>query len=403
MIGETNDARAGRIFLNPEEAKVALEALLIDMSDFRKQLGGSALSAIAQETLMPLVEELNETAADITDAVFELESKEQFGGEESYWNVFRYFCVEGKRGQVNSVADIWDHLALTFDMSAETYDTLADTLLDWKVDIETDAKKKFKVTGRFEAAGYGYVFYEDLLASRASRQTTKRVASSPKLKAEPEVIEISQTEAEKVEDSTEQKIISLIEGFGGSAKQATVVKSAFMQGIDLDYVQMLRIINEMTAAGVIYKFKPLPKSPTHLALSEEYIETSPNPVDGKSSEERESTPVDTELAYEILKLLTARGRKPKQMMATSQMISKISLQDGEDERVITSRDLNTIARLLESKGLVKTDTGTPLQGGGKEKSRAKSREVFRVGIPDSASLDAVRAILQTRGLEDLLK
>jgi hypothetical protein len=91
------------------------------------------------------------------------------------------------------------------------------------------------------------------------------------------------------------------------------------------------------------------------------------------------------------------------MMATSQMISKISLQDGDDERVITSRDLNTIARLLESKGLVKTDTGTPLQGGGKEKSRAKSREVFRVGIPDSASLDAVRAILQTRGLEDLLK
>ena len=389
------------MFRDADEATKSLEGLVGQLERFRRQLGGSALSSTAIDQLLPLAEALNEGAADIIDVVVGLEEKEHFGDEESYWNVLRYFCVDGNIGTVRTLEDLWDHLALTFDMTGETLDTLADTLEDWRGDIETDAKVKYKAPGKFAAMGNGYVFYEDP-ASAARRETRQRVATRPKAAPVTSVPAIKPPEPAAVEltaeeQNTDERIHALLQDFGKPVKQALIVKAIMDSDRTLTHGDILGRIDAMVADGKIYKFKLMKGGPAHLSLnSQDAVVDAEAPVLVAAPEKAEEE-IDFALAYEVLGILAGRGRKPGQMMATSQMINSITPRDNGGIPSIS--ELNRVARQLAAKGLVRTDMGTPLGGKGKAKSRAKSRSVFRVGIPDAERQELVRELLASGRLE----
>ncbi len=388
-----DDFREGVIhqpFRDVDEAKIEGEAILAILARYERRLGTSALSASAIGVLTPVAEQMQGVSERIVERVEDLEEKEIFGDEESYWNTFRFFCVEGNRGTVRTIGELWDHLALSFDMTNETLETLAETLAEWKSDIEADAKAKYGSSGVFTELGGGFVFYEEPLSVEKSRVTVRKVPIK-QLAPRP-------AESEVVEDVPELEpmdeiILTTLATIGGVGKQAAVIKMIMNAHTEFEREDVLRQIDKLSAAGKIHKFKPSKDRPAFLALDVDRVLIAPDTEISESPEKVEE--VDVELAEEVLRILTERNRKPGQMMATSQMINKIEFPD----RIISIRQLNAIARLLEEKNLAYTDTGSPLTGK-QSRSRSRSRSVFRVGIPTSETMQLVRGILADRTLTD---
>lgn len=181
MISDRGDGIVYPSFSTAEIAAREGEAVLRALQVYDRMLGASALSGSSKVTLMPIADELRAATERVQTRIENIEEKELFGGDESYWNVFRYFCIEDNRGLLRSVEQVWDHLALTFDMSQETLGSISEALASWKNDIEEDAKQKYKATGVFDEIGVGFVFYEhpESIERRLARQkrTEKRAVS----------------------------------------------------------------------------------------------------------------------------------------------------------------------------------------------------------------------------------
>lgn len=402
-------------FADGKEAAKALEAVSRNIRETRKRLAVSALVGSDRDLLMPAAVRIATEAGHVADEVDAIEDKPEFGDEASYWTVFRLFCVENNRGLIRNLVQIWDHLALSFDMGKETFESLEEALLEWSDDITADAESKFGVMGRFEAQGAGYVFYElNLPARRVARPSGSRQApgditptaidAGPASTGAHADVEtpgpdtVADEEARQCEDvGLSGRIIAIVEEADASIRQADIVKLILTDNPELEKERIYGQIEEMVGRGQLIKFRPKKNGAAHLALSQEQVWAVPDLDAGDGEFDTEKLVVDINIVSRVLAILTERNRKIGQMTATSQMINRLL----GDIPGLTIRQLNAHVRSLAKRGLVTTDMGTPL-GGTKEKSRAKSHKVLRVGVGDMKTMALLRDKLASGKLEDLL-
>ncbi len=381
MLGDYSGGVIKSSFIDEDEASKALNQLVEVAQVFRERLGRSALASTSQELLAPLAETLAYEAKKIKDNIDEFEEKETFGGEESYWNLFRYFCVEGNRGNIRSLSEIREHLALSYDMSGETLDSLAETVDEWQADIEADALSRFKVQGKFVALESGFVFYEEIAKTTTSKnlptpraiphvKTTQVVASEAN---DPSSENPENTEG-KVSVSLNEAVATLISDHGGSVKQSLIVKAIISSRPGLDRNEVLDAINAMVEDGKVFKFRRSGQGPAYLSAEKDLETESTIQHTHEIESPHERKGVDINLARNVLEILTERGRKPGQMIATSQMINTIATGEFSE---IEIRQLNLVVRELEGVGWHELTWGLHLAEKAKQNRGLKRESLSR--------------------------
>lgn len=393
-------------FLDNADAILAARELGLEIRQFRTQLGASALSASAMAELLPVLADSIDELTRAQGMVEDLEEKEVFGDEDSYWNVFRLFCSENNRGNALSLGAVWGHLAMTYDMSAETPETLADTLAEWTADIEADALTKFKLMGQFKEieGNYGFVVIEDRSPKPRVRKQQTQVATPVAAAIAPEVVE------QALETSSSGDIVMALSEMlqasnGGSVRQADFIREIQVMLPDMSREEAIEAINDLHASGSLIKYKPTRGGAARICLDAvaAAAETERNMVEGAdqetSNDRLRNEAVDYELATSVIHYLIDNLTHVQQKVPTSTIHTALAPSDA----TLTDRDVNTMIRALEGMGVVETDRGALLGGGGKKLSKGKTRQVLRVGLASQEVKVLVKRLIDEDKLDEYLQ
>lgn len=374
---------------------------------FRTRLGASALSASVMEALLPVLEQSIGEMQRAYAMVEDLEEKEAFGDEESYWTTFRLFCSEANRGRAHSLDVVWSYLAMNYDMSKETDETLAETLDDWKTDIEADALAKFKLVGEFKEIDgkYAFVVIEDRSPKpRAQRQPKSIVAPASTPSAELGISTEDHTEP------TEHNLVVVLGNILNASGSESVRQADFVREIqalmpDVSREEIIAMINELHAAGSLVKYKPVNGGAARICLNAETVAAQvPNSqtsdVDASESSERlRDEMLDYVLASKIISHLIDTLTHVQQKVPTSTVRTALA----DTDMSLTDRDINATIRSLENMGVVETDRGALLGGGGKKLSKGRTLQVLRVGIASQEVKMLVKRLIDEDKLDEYLQ
>lgn len=378
-------------FFDTDEAAQATERAIAVVEELHRRFGESALSASAQEVLTHLTSQLATTALKIHDDLSELEEKEPFGGEDSYWNTFRLFCAGDNRGIVRSGEDIWSHLSLSFDMGGETVDTLFETLDEWKNDIAEDAKKKFGVVGEFQEVERGFVFVESLQSPKPQSGNKSPVRAKAAKRSQKDSEADIETEIDIVE-----VVRSLIPADGHSVKQSEVAKAIILRRPGLDHAEVIGEINRLIEGSPVYKYKPRKNQPSYLTLNAEVVRAIADPDSSCITEEAPSTEslteADIRISADIVGYIINSTKHVQEKLSTIKIANGIrGLHDSA--KPLETREINRYVRILAEHKILQFDIGAPLRGRRKGLSRAKSRQVMRAGIATQQVRDELKVAM----------
>jgi len=399
MTDVTGEAPKGAFFDIAEAAKETEQVVAV-VEELRRRFGESALSASAQETLLPLTNKLATAALKIHENLSELEEKEPFGSEDSYWNVFRFFCADVNRGVVRSIEDVWSHVALSFDMGSETPDTLLETLEDWKQDFADDAKAKFKVVGELRQVERGFVFVELLPAPRPPKQQRRTQPSTRKITIE----DTEETAAPTIDIVA--IVRNLIPPGVHSVKQADVAKVIVSERPDLEYDEVIEEINRLIKDAGVFKYKPKRNQSSYLTLDEEVTRSIDSYDDVRKVEEK--TPVeliaekDIPLSAAIITYVIGTTKHVHEKVSTIKIANNVRKQI-PSLGLVETQNVNRLVRALTTYGVMQFDKGAPLRGKGKAKSRSKSRQVMRAGIADQQVREQLKLVAEAGGITEYIE
>lgn len=372
---------------------------------FSQRLAERALSAVDHATVADATERLHEATQALKDTVEQTDILQKYGDEESYYTVFRLFCAGDHPGTVYSLEEIYDHLALTYDMSGVRLGKLARDLSEWTKKINDDAKKA-GIQGRFIPFGDGFVFAVLGNTMPTSAETEpKPVEEIEENEAKVEIAEEKEqpaktepdTETERELAPAEQAILDWFdEQPETGVKQPIAIKELskkFHVAIDATKV----IIDELIIRGLLYSYKP---NPSHAAL---LLRTPPeHSAETKDGVEKVGDPeLSAQFATEIIKLILGNIQHQQQKIPTSELYRRLC-----DASIIgtdtTSTDFNSMIRYLVRVGVLETDMGSQLTGRRKGSSKGKKVQVLRAGIASQEVKDVLTSAVRQNILEKVI-
>lgn len=387
---ENRDRVPTGAFFDKNEAARAANELLRATETFRRRLASSAFSAGDQESLLPVLASISDGFDKAVDDVRTLEEKELFGEEESYWTVFRFFCSEANRGTNFTIERIWEHLALSYDMSRESVESVAETIGEWAGDICEDAKLKLGIVGTFQQSKDGsfvFVYSQPVVETPPVRQ---RVSARKK------TIEKQKTMS-KEETIIRQGLSALLSESAPYIRQADLIKFILENNGDTDKEVLYDEINRLKDEGILYKFKITHRGGALLCTDESVVELytvekpemqTTSPVDNNEGDKAD---LDIILADSILSNLVNSLSHVQQMKPTINLTQTFG------------QDVNATVRRLRAIGIVRIDRGSQLGGRRKELSKSKSKKVMRVGIINQTMKDQLKEHVQSGTLKEWLK
>lgn len=377
-----------------------IEATTERIVNFHGNLAGRALSAVDHATVMEATQRLNEAAQALESTVERTVILEEFGGEESYYTVWRLFCAGDHPGTAYTIEEIYDHLAKNYDMSGVSLEALVQDMVDWTKDINDDAKKA-EIPGRFISLDddvFVFAVSGNTIPSSAVIEP-EPVEERKDAEAEVEIAEEKDQPAEAESDietkrelnPAEQTILvwfdEQLRVKKSLKKPYTVKELSSLFNIDKD--ETLNIIDSLVERGMLFKLKTNPSHAPVLVreLPEETAEVSDAEYAKKEVAKLRLTP---ELATEIVRVILDRVQTQQQKVATGNIYTEL-LESGAVNKDVIITELNRLMRQMESMGVLVIGTG-----------KSRRREVMQVGISSQEVKDILTSALRQGRLEKVI-
>lgn len=394
--------------LPPDKIVRGVEQLQEDANDLLLRLGTTAFSATQIVELNERLNKLKDTVDATYVAAAELEYKPPFGDEESYRTTFRLFCVGEGKGTVLSIEQIWQHLAKTYDMSAETLDTLLETLDEWASDMELDAKEQMKIAGEFLATEGGYVFAplraSGLVRVDEAEAQTPIEEASPK----PALVNRPDTEPRSVENMFADKFLQYIRTrlvAEGDIRQADIKKAAIRINDSLEATELQQYIDSYITEGVIYKYREGNVALLSLTPKESLPKASREELDNTDGDLIRA--LDTNLAAEVLMLLCAPKTHYQQKLDAGTIWRSMNPDESRAPTPEEEKNIRTACRLVEKRYKLLTTGQEKIGTGGRVRTnsatssirrRSSSNTIFKIGLASQDAKKRVQAKLAEGGI-----
>lgn len=326
--------------------------------------------ALSQAALRTTVDQV---ATDIT------EERPSFDGDEPYWTVFRLLVTKSGINQWWSLSDIWQHLNRNYDMSAESLFSVQEAIEQWAEFFSDDAASR-NIFGEFKVDGSSYTFVETkpAIVAQTPVEVIPVIRRHPAPK--PEVIR---------ERPIERSIIATLRSVPERIlKQSEVKKRLAKEYPQLSPDAIQQEIDAMTARGALLKANPDGRAYLFLD-TDARIPTKEESVDEEGLEVDANEELDTGVAVDILKALTARGTayysRTLSMNELWRVIQGLDTKShiGTDEEIAL---MKKTCRQLESAALIK--------GIGKKG--------YRVGLADKSKKWEILELLKQTDIEGVL-
>lgn len=371
----------------PDSVIIDAERLAEQAGKLLPRLGGAAFTANQIEKLEGVLSELKDTAVALYRVAMELESQETFGEEESYWTTFRFFCTPDRAGTVFSVDELWEHLAKSYDMSAETRATLDETIREWTEDIEADAVVKFNLKGVFEKNKGGFVFipYGPWPATKVVPAAEQKPLTDP----EEEIVAEKVVPRQTPEDIFANRFLEYIKkrlSSEGDLRQPDIKKSATQLNNILNPVTLQELIDTFVSNGSIYKYTR--GGAALLSLTPKESLSKADQVEEQEAEDNLIRALNTDLAAEILQLLCGPKTQWQQRLTLGEIWKRIH---PEEERAATPEEEKEIR---DAGRIVSDRYGLLLTGEGKAGKNPK----FTIGLVSQTAKNTVRAKIASDGI-----
>lgn len=390
--------------MKPQEQPMQLLDLLGKETDRIEELARSMAGVVLinpahKEEIVTAANQLADASQGVQSAANALEivKPEAFGDEESYWTAYRMFTIGDNVGKIWSLEEIWQHLAKNYDMSGETLESVADTLFEWKEDIEADAAEK-GLRGVFMQHAPGFVF--------APRLVSQPIAEVPEKASEiPEPVKTSEfIDKQNVAPTMRERLARGIQAMMHASpdqviRQADAKRWILKDNPRLDSEVLQAELDALVAAGMIYKFRR--NKVAYLSLMERPDENIVRGATDKEDRPKEEL-IDVGTAQRVLEALCAPRRHVQQKM----MINDLwRLVNGVTDRGIRPPDeeidvLKRLCKQLSARGLVVAASEKIGTGGVKTKSATSSRRrrsgkmhAFKVGLPNQEIKEKLQRIL----------
>ncbi len=319
---------------------------------------------------------------------------EPFGGEESYWTMYRMFAADPFRGTPRSMAEVWDILALNYDLSAEDMASIEATLLEWREDIQQDIGKR-GIAASLLPYGNGYVLAERVGPVESWPQPEKPVqrpvAPAPvKIAALAVEVEDTRFPIEILKD----RIESILSTTYKARMQQPALKKALIEAWPEDNADFLQgRINELVQKGELFKGKVGHSTITWISL-QPFENEKDTPVENieKDSEKE----IDVSLQLGILEVLCAPGTQVSQRHTLNSIWRTMHGIETKSQAVPRPEieKLKQAVKVLRVAGLV--------EGGGVKNRRSSTHVLFKVCLTSQEVKEELQDILANPRAEALL-
>jgi len=371
------------------------------IAELRSLLGAVTLAAEDRQRLLELSDEVGALAGEIREVAERDVTPEEFGSAESYWIVFRMFCVAPNVGRTLTLEEVWSRVSHYCDMSEEDLTSLRVTLFDWADDMALDAHDKYGLRGKLIELPGGLCFapYETISKDEpiAPKETPRAVsAKKSELKEKPPT-------AEEVPAACKELVIALL--LEQSPQKQSVVRAQLSDVHGVSQKQSLDLITSMVEDGKIVKAKPVGSQSALLALDTEGLKTSKSTKESspetETSSERQQ--VDVQLGSQILSVL-ANERQHLRKMEPSEIWQRIhtAAHRKPDRQALAS--IRKTARQLAHYGLLEVGEakkGTKAGEFGVKRlsqrgNKSKSMSVFKTGLATFELKTEIKSIMESR-------
>jgi hypothetical protein len=381
-------------FMTHEAFRERIDSEIESINVLRLSLGGLALKTAAEKKqFRDAAEDLLDAAAELVSDVDELsEDKEAFGGEQSYWTVYRLFTSEKNRFQCIDPELVWKHLAKNYDMSLETPQTVRETLFEWANDMATDAQQKLGINGSFDEVDGQFVFAQWYSPGQRVEESQP---ATPHREPITFVEQAAPIETEVIEDDVKAMLSSFT---NGSAPQPDIKRALIAKYETVSHDRLQLVINDLVVRGEIIKTRP--NKITQLSLPRpEMVQDALENAAPESIDEKHSF----EIEVMILTALSAPGahyqqtRTPEELarmifdIPKSEKVSDEYLESVRKAcRVLQRIDIVSGGRKKIGSGGVKTNSATS-----SKRRRSASNEVFQVGLPSQQVKNQIKSLIDT--------
>jgi hypothetical protein len=388
-----------------------MESERIRLEKLRTDLASLALSDATRADALAAADSLVQSAMGVREAIVESDTddNEIFGDEESYWTVYRMFASAANQGRLWSLDEIWEHLAKSYDMSGETYQTVEETLEEWRSDIEQDALDRTGVNGAFMRHEDSYVFAE--FQSKSTPTVPVEVVRPPRVqKNDTRRAAIEKTTP--LQDLGERIKTILKDSTDGTVKQSQVKKALAADGIPVAVTQeqLQETIDALVGGGCFYKFQR--GGVAHLSLTPRDNEVR-GVRQGKSEKDSNGEePLDIPLSVDILRALCAPGAHYQQKLTLNELWRKIydvddksqAIPDSEIEQLKRTcnylRAIDIVTAGGEKRGTSGTKTRTATSS---KRRRSGNTHVYKVGLASQQVKKELQDVLHTHSAEKYIQ
>lgn len=365
------------------------------IDELRALLACATLAISDRQDLLAVAQDMEIFAADIrsgAETTSENNDRERFGGEESYWTLYRMLCVNGAAGTPFTLEEIWKRMARNYDMTGEKLESLEETIFEWADDLHDDALAKRGISGRVVMSPLGVTF-----------ATYGEIEEAPKaqpVQAPLRRSDVRPSRREQENERIERAREYVIECLGESVVKQAVVRKDLHDDYALTQNDSLALIDSMSQTGRLVKFKAGPTNVAYLASNDEHAERFRQSFVVAAAEKQSGKEqFDFMLGADILKALAAERQAARQLETAElwQRMHDSSVRPSKDE----ATRLNRAARVLAGHGLLKV--GQAKRGlrasepGTKRMSikgaKSKHDTVFKIGLQSQAIKDEVKRIV----------
>lgn len=399
--GSVPPSEAGVTF-SGTTAAAEIRKVTHDINRLTSRLASVALFEAQKPDLVKAGDALLKATKQLEATIAELEPKEQFGGEASYKTVLRLFCKKEGRGRVFRLSEIWQHLALTYDMSAETYETLDETLAEWAADIEIDAPVIFQVKGKFNQIGDdGYKFVESLRPSKPASAKSS-IVDTPQQPVPVPIVK-SATTPERDEERKVLTATRLILAHG-PVRQPAVRKA--LAGIipDIDYDRSLLVLDNLVEKGILFRFRGSAptKGAAWLSLDSEDVSRAGDAQDGQQDgKEPDRKEIKLNIPVAVATINTLLSKEKWNQRFTVQSIwasfddaTKDSVRGGESNRKreeTGAKAVGAACQVLSRFGIIERGMFR-IRSRGRREFKKRHRKSRDLGIFETVEFSRIRTI-----------
>jgi hypothetical protein len=377
----------------------------------RTDLASLALSDATRADALAAADSLVQSAIGVREAIAESDTddNEIFGDEESYWTVYRMFASAANQGRLWSLDEIWEHLAKSYNMSGETYQTVEETLEEWRSDIEQDALDRTGVNGAFMRHEDSYVFAE--FQSKSTPTVPVEVVRTPRVQTN-DTLRAAIEKATPLQDLGECIKAILKDSADGTVKQSQVKKALAADGIPVAVApeQLQETIDALVGDGCFYKFQR--GGVAHLSLMPRDNEAQGIRRGKSEKDNNDEESLDIPLSLDILKALCAPGAHYQQKLTLNELWRKVydvddksqAIPDSEIEQLKRTCNYLRAINIVTAGGEKRGTSGTKTRAATSSKRRRSGNtHVYKVGLVSQQVKKELQDVLNTRSAEKYIQ